>query len=164
MDDPEHAEHAEHAREHAYAELCRRMAGLRDQDPNKLRFYWGSLFVHVLCDLGGLSWDDVEPLWHRWRGTAQELRTSPSGDRRRARHGRSRHRRGRRRRVRLEEPFPLPEPAGSHARKPRRDADSRGGASRVGQLPSAGQFVHPVQDSAVPRAWVRHGTATPGRE
>ena len=39
MDDPQHAEHA---RERAYAELFRRMAGLRacsDQDPAKLRFY-----------------------------------------------------------------------------------------------------------------------------
>ena len=105
MDDPEHA------RERAYLELCRRMAGLRDQDPSKLRFYWGSLFVAVLVELGGVSWADVEPLWQRWRGS--ELEPQPSGDRRRVRHYRSR--RGRRRRVRLEEPFPLPEPTGLHA-------------------------------------------------
>ena len=111
MDDPERA------RERAYAELCRRMAGLRDQDPTKLRFYWGSLFTHVLVDLGGLAWGDVEPLWQRWRGS--ELEPQPSGDRRRARHGRShRSRRGRGGRLRSsrrrrgwwrEPPFPLPE-------------------------------------------------------
>jgi len=119
MDDPEHA------RERAYLELCRRMAGLRacsDQDPSKLRFYWGSLFVAVLVELGGVSWADVEPLWQRWRGS--ELKPQPSsghasGDRRRARHGRShRTRRGRGGRLRSsrrrrgwwrEPPFPLPE-------------------------------------------------------
>ena len=113
MDDPEHAEHA---RERAYAELCRRMAGLRDQDPAKLRFYWGSLFVAVLVDLGGLSWADVEPLWQRWRGSEPQPSSGhASGDRRRARHGRShRSRRGRGGRSRRrrgwwrDPPFPLP--------------------------------------------------------
>ena len=68
--------------------------------------------VAVLVDLGGLAWADVEPLWQRWRGSTAEPHSAPQpiGERRRARHLR-----GRRRRVRLEKPFPLPEPTGLHA-------------------------------------------------
>ena len=104
-------------RERAYAELCRRMAAVRDRDPAKLRFYWGSLFVAVLCDVGGLGWADVEPLWQRWHDGIADWRPPSSGVQRRARYHRSRrsHRggrggRGRRRRGWWREPpFPLPE-------------------------------------------------------
>ncbi|HET9015414.1 MAG TPA: hypothetical protein VFN57_07445, partial [Thermomicrobiaceae bacterium] len=98
MDDPEHDD----ARERAYAELSRRMAGLRacsDQDPRKLRFFWGSLFVAVLVDQGGLEWSDVERLWRRWLGDW--------GD--------------------VDPPRPFPGPTGDVPRPPRRGRSRRGG-------------------------------------
>ena len=55
------------ARERAYAEVCRRMDELPERNPRDARFDWGIQFLHTQIELGGLTWDDLEPLWQRWQ-------------------------------------------------------------------------------------------------
>lgn len=62
--------------------LCRTLPadmGLRDQDPAKLRFYSGSLFVNVHGEMRGMERADVESLWERWIGQPGSPHPSKGG-------------------------------------------------------------------------------------